>query len=182
MKSNTEITSAQIKSSGTKVADLIYQSMMDEKAGDRSYLNGKHNREDAYRIAHDLFLQLELLRSDKATDYRRNRTYRELLDSTCIALSDKLGDDYSVSRAGEYVFSSRVKKQWSRLVINFRENGNTTQSLADRQNKENAKQRAKINSILVENYRKILSEFEVDGSNMKDIAKMIKKDRELLWG
>jgi hypothetical protein len=182
MASNTEFTSAQIQSAATKVASLIYQSMMDEKAGDQKYLSGKHNREDAYRTAHDVFRHLELLNSDSAIDYRRNRSYRELQDATCVDLSTKLGDDYRVSRAGEYVFSSRVRKQWSRLVINFRENGSTTQSEADRINKTKAKQRASLNNMLAENYREILKIFEVNGSNMSEIAKMIKKDREVLWG
>jgi hypothetical protein len=182
MRSNTEISSAQIKSSAARVADLIYQSMMDEKAGDQKYLSGKHNREDAYRTAHDVFRQLELLISDSAIDYRRNRSYRELQDATCVDLSTKLGDNYRVSRAGEYVFSSRVKKQWSRLVINFRENGSTTQSEADRINKARAKRRISFNNDLAESYREILNAFEVDGSNMSEIAKMIKKDRAVFWG
>jgi hypothetical protein len=181
MISNIEMTSAQIKSAATKVAGLIYQSMMDEKAGDQKYLSGKHNREDAYRTAHDVFRQLELLSSDRAIDYRRNRSYRELQDATCVDLTTKLSDDYHVSRAGEYVFSSRVKKQWSRLVINFRENGSTTQSEADRFNKTKAKQRLSFNNMLADSYREILNIFESDGSNILEIAKLIKKDRETFW-
>ena len=147
IEQTNEYTDAEISEVVASAISALAETMGTEDKISVAKAKADETKAQAYESVHNLFESFGLDREAKATDYRQNGAYAEVARDICTGLSKKLKDPVAASKRGDPMFSMRVKKAWSRLVVAYREAREDTQSEADKAAKATMAKTNKTNKI-----------------------------------
>jgi len=124
-------TNDEINDIINSVAQDMAAAVNSDAAIDNMKGDSKERESRIAQRAFPFFESIGLDPSESATQFNKNPTYANFKNTVLTEVSRQIGDDVETSKRGEPVFSSRVKKRWSRIVTNYRKGDGDTSATTE---------------------------------------------------
>lgn len=151
--SNSALSEKELAKAADAVAENLAGVMNADKRIDKAKADGDTLRKQAAEVLFPIFDRLGL-EPDWGKDFAKKAKefaeYNQLQKQVCENLSKRVRDKVEFTAKGAPIFSSRVKKAWSRLNTSYKEGGDGGSTEADNNAREAAKARAKTNTAKAE--------------------------------